>query len=121
MKIRVAIPQKYTVVGLIFTIMLPTFNIIQSDSDIVNDPITGLEENFEIQIPNLVKEQDIISDFQGLDGHFTKNVGQVENSNVKYYIQGKCVWFLRDSVVFQFWEPQNERSKDPMGKGNSNA
>jgi len=51
-----------------------------------------IKKNNEIQIK---KYQNDCNDF------FSTNLGQVGNPNVKFYIEGKGVWFTNNSVVFE--------------------
>jgi hypothetical protein len=56
-------------------------------------------------------ENSVINDFErfnkeGLSNHFTANHGQVENDEVKYYIQGQGVWFTNSGIVIEVFEPQ---------------
>ena len=55
----------------------------------------------------LTQEQEIsiLGSLNKLNMYFTENSGQVGTDSVKYYIQGKGVWFLDNSVVFEIREP----------------
>jgi len=54
---------------------------------------------------------------QDLNGFFTENRGQVGNDSVRFYIQGKGVWFLNDGVVFDIREsPEIQTRQDPFIK-----
>jgi hypothetical protein len=42
--------------------------------------------------------------------YFTANFGQVGNKDVKFYIQGKVIWFTSSGVVFELVEPSEVKS-----------
>ncbi|UCH89635.1 MAG: SBBP repeat-containing protein [Thermoplasmata archaeon] len=48
----------------------------------------------------------ILDNLKSFNGYFTENLGQVGNSDVRYYIQGKGIWFLDNAVVFQISKEQ---------------
>jgi len=39
---------------------------------------------------------------------FTENLGQIQNDDIRFYCRGKGVWFLRNGIVFDIVEPEDE-------------
>ncbi|MCK5559938.1 MAG: hypothetical protein KAJ51_05070, partial [Thermoplasmata archaeon] len=83
---------------LIFILILSGITIIiePANSKILNSDTISKSKEFELA---RLEEPNILKNFNRIDGYFTKNQGQINEDSVKYYIQGKCVWFLDDGVV----------------------
>ena len=58
------------------------------------------------------EEPNILENLNRIDGYFTENHGQVGSESVRYYIQGKGVWFLDDGVVFEIREEIEVLNRD---------
>ena len=110
--------RKYITIFSICILILSMINVVPSksiyDRDIETDPIDIIDNS----IFNQLEEARILQNLNKLDGFFTENWGQIGNDSVRYYIQGKGVWFLDDGVVFEISEPTKsysfkERFKDP--------
>ena len=110
--------RKYIIIFSICILVLPMINVVLSKSvyniDIKIDTVDIIEKS----IFNQPEETYILQNLNNLDGFFTENRGQVGNDSVRYYIQGKGVWFLDDGVVFELSELATnnnleEQIKDP--------
>ena len=55
---------------------------------------------------------EILQNINRLNGFFTENRGQVESELVRYYIQGKSVWFLDGGVVFEIYDKSEVKSQE---------
>ncbi|UCH89637.1 MAG: SBBP repeat-containing protein [Thermoplasmata archaeon] len=108
--------------GLMIIIQPPIVEAFEPDPGIVSaqapyENIEGLASELESEISPEIPESSLSSGYfdksrikeavNNLDGYFTKNNGQVGVDDVKYYIQGKGIWFLEDAVVFQIFEDVN--------------
>ncbi len=58
----------------------------------------------QLEYPRINKKNNNFGD------HVTQNQGQVRNELVRFYIQGKGIWFLEDSVVFKIMESRSRES-----------
>jgi DNA-binding MarR family transcriptional regulator len=62
-------------------------------------------ENEDTQIVNnQIYKQQVLQNLNNMDGYFTKNMGQIENDSVEFYIPGGGVWFMDDGVCFELRE-----------------
>ncbi len=67
------------------------------------------------------KELDIIENLNKINGYFTENRGQIKEYTVKYYINGKGVWFLDDGVVLEIQEESKVGSRESGSRESINA
>ena len=86
---------------LIVSVLNGMFYISESISNSVNYSNEIINNSFFSQIKNTSISQNL----KNIDGFFTKNQGQVDNESVRYYIQGKGIWFLDDCMIFKILEP----------------
>ena len=86
-------------------LILSSINLIafQSSSD-YSEHINLNPNEYNSSFENEDRDN-VIETINQMDGHFTENRGQIGNESVKYYIQGKGVWFLEDGIVFEIREP----------------
>lgn len=54
------------------------------------------------------QNQEMLGNFNTLNGFFTANNGQVDNDEVKFYIPHQGIWFLDDKVVFFIFNDNND-------------
>jgi len=82
-------------------------NISEIDEYFIEDQ-EMMDNNSESDIyifnPTKTEEENLLQNLNEIDGYFTENQGQVGNNSVRYYIQGKDVWFLDDGVMFEIRE-----------------
>jgi len=75
-------------------------------------PITITESESGTQVlvpPDSYSKVDIS---HARDGHFTQNLGQIGNDDVRYFVTGSGLWFLDDSIVLDVREPINREVVD---------
>ena len=96
--------KRYMIAMLIFILLFSNLNLLTLPSTSTKSLSTDSGSIQELdQLKNVQKSQ-ILENINTLDGFFTTNNGQVGDESVKYYIQGKGVWFLDDGVVFEITE-----------------
>jgi hypothetical protein len=110
--------KKIIIIIVSLFLLLSAVNFGTSKPIITEDSET--DYSFDNSIVDNIQEQQILQNINRLDGFFTENRGQVGNDSVRYYIQGKGVWFLDDSVVFEIRESinENEVQRDPYDSFN---
>lgn len=99
---------------LISFLILSSINFIafQSSSDYTDN--INLNPNEYNSLFENEDRDNVIETINQLDGHFTENRGQINNDSVKYYIQGKGVWFLEDGIVFEIREPVESQESNKL-------
>ncbi len=99
-------------------LLLSAVNLGTSKSTLDNDSTSEMDYLFDNSVIDNAQEQQILQNINRLDGFFTENQGQMGNDFVRYYIQGKGVWFLDDGVVFEIQElfAQTEVQRDPFDR-----
>ena len=117
------------VIGIISILVFPILINAFPRPVYINDSIADSFDVIDDPIFDQVEKSRIIQNLNNLDGYFTENRGQVGNDSVRYYIQGKGVWFLDDGVVFEIRDEisiysresgvksrESELPFDPMGR-----
>jgi hypothetical protein len=93
-------------------------NLVTS-KPILNDNLpSNTDYSVDTSVIDNAQKQNILQSINRLDGFFTQNQGQVGNNSVRYYIQGKGVWFLDDGIVFEIKEQlkENEARRNPFDR-----
>jgi hypothetical protein len=112
------IMRKIVIIIISLLLLLSALNFGTSNPTLNSDSTSETDYSFDSSVIDNAQEQQILQNMNRLDGFFTENQGQVRNDSVRYYIQGKGVWFLDDGVVFEIKEPvrENEIQQDPFDR-----
>ena len=110
--------KKISIVIICLFLLSSAVNFGTSKPTLLNDLASEIDYSIDNSVIGNAQEQQILQNINRLDGFFTENRGQVRNDSVRYYIQGKGVWFLDDGVVFEIQEPveQTEVQRNPIDK-----
>ncbi|MCK5561999.1 MAG: SBBP repeat-containing protein, partial [Thermoplasmata archaeon] len=80
------------------------------------DSTSETDHSIDSSVIDNAQEQQILHNINRLDGFFTENHGQVRNDSVRYYVQGKGVWFLDDGVVFEIRDAQKVEGRESCSR-----
>ncbi len=110
--------RKIVIIIISLFLLLSAVNFGTSKPTLNNNSTSEMDYSIDSSVIDKAQEQQILQSINRLDGFFTENRGQVGNDSVRYYIQGKGVWFLDDGVVFEIKEPinENEVQLDPYDR-----
>ncbi len=97
--------KKIAIIAITLFLLLSVVNFGTSEPMMEYNSNPNPDNSSENSVIDNVQEQQIIQNMNRLDGFFTENKGQVGNDSVRYYIQGKGVWFLDDGVVYEIRGP----------------
>jgi hypothetical protein len=108
-EIKIRVISTFMISILIFSILNAVFaQPISIDKTLDSKVI----ENEDIQIvDNQINQQEVLQNLNSMDGYFTKNMGQIENDSVEFYIPGGGVWFTADGVWFELREEIENRDQ----------
>jgi hypothetical protein len=108
--------KKIVIIIITLFLLLSVVNFGTSMPVQYNESTSDLDNIIDRLDIDKTKEQQILKNINRLDGFFTENRGQVGNDSVRYYIQGKGVWFLDNSIVFEKKESinTNEVQRDQL-------
>jgi len=107
--------RKHITIFLIWILVLTNSNGLIMNSRVSDDLTLNSIKNIDNPIINNNNKDQILQNLNNLDGFFTENRGQVDNDTVRYYIQGKDVWFLDDGVVFEIREEISIKGQESRG------
>jgi hypothetical protein len=100
--------RKIVIIIICLLLLLTTINLGTSKPIQYHGSTFETDYSIDNSIIDCTQEQQILQNLNRLDGFFTENQGQVGDDSVRYYIQGKGVWFLDDGIVFEVQEPIKE-------------
>ncbi len=101
--------KKIVITFIVGALIISAINFDISKPISSNNSIAESVKNIDTTIFNEAQKSEISNNFKRFDGYFTENRGQIGNDSVKYYIQGKGVWFLDDEVVFEIKESMESK------------
>ncbi|MCK5561561.1 MAG: SBBP repeat-containing protein [Thermoplasmata archaeon] len=102
--------NKIVIIMICLFLLCSAVNLGTSKPVQYNGSTSETDYSIDNSVIDNAREQQILQNINRLDGYFTENCGQVGNDSVRYYIQGKGVWFLDDGVVFEIKESMESRS-----------
>ena len=97
---RVKKMKKVIIIFLSFFLLFSTIDYGVSKPLSLESSIVSSERSINLNVADNVHEPLNFSNIKKFNGHFIENQGQIKEEIVKYYLQGKGVWFLNDGVVF---------------------
>jgi len=98
------IKKRYITLAINLILIVSVLSGMFSRSELLSNSANYSNEIINNLLFNQIKNTPISKNLKNIDGFFTENQGQVDNESVRYYIQGKGVWFFDDGVVFEIRE-----------------
>lgn len=104
--------KKIVIIIICLFILLSAVNLVTSKPIKNNDSISVIDHSIDSSVIDNPQEQQVIQNINRLGGYFTENRGQVTNDSVRYYIQGKGIWFTDEGVVFEISKEIEAQDRD---------